>query len=1314
MEALNYKSNKYHLNIYEWIFLTAVLFSIGILSVNSVPSHYIFGDNSSIYNDSFQPKQDGVAMCGAVNKSEALVQSKPYTGTKRAPFGSNTNGLLKWSLGSSWFGSKPSATDDVLIPSGSVVLLDENITVKSIRVEGKLIVDLFSNITINTENIIVSGTEGYFEWGTEAELYTKKGNITLVGEDASTDNKKVLMAMGGGTIEIHGKTKKSWVHLDGTVGRGQTKITVDDNISSWEEGDKIVITSTDYNLNNSEERTIKTIIGNTITLTQALDVRHHGKTSTYKNGMTFDERAEVALLSRNIIIQGDADGVKKGLGGHIMIMPSSTAHVEGVELFNMGQTGIKGRYPFHWHLCGDVPGQYIKSSSIHHTFQRLVVIHGTNRALVQDNVGYFHRGHGYFLEDGDEEFNVFRRNIGIRSLRTSKANRVEVEDDSPATFWITNPNNTFVGNVATGSDDAGFWVIPLTNLLRSGATLSKGGVPRDYPLLNFNNNVAHSNKRNLLLDSDINGDKPLSDDNRFKSLSATYPLLDINKDTLEFVFKNFTSYKGSNRGIWTRAGAADIYDGCIFGDSPFMAFLSFNSSVKNSMFVAQTDNYVAGNSDYDGGLILGAQMYNGSTDFENVHLAGFTDNKKIAIGTRQSSGKYPNFTSKNMTFEESDVDFRVNLGKFDDEEDPARSFAFVSGMIDLDGSITGTAGARLAPRIYNTKSDNPAFDNRIFDEEFNQPKQKNRQVTGLPTKWNAVASTVSRYAMLFNITGADFEEKFINQTEFVYGIRNDGPVVCDQMRKNKDSQWPVIVNEDYIYYSQYHNIPESLESRFQWTTKKDDYVIAAYLNMPATTSVKDRKGNNIPKVNTLNLLKNSSKTAYFFEDNTLYIKYFASDPDASTNTSVRYFDYSNESIYILQDGADNKSKGKLPYAMLADFEIGVDKRANTTGTEGITAATITGNGTNPNDGVDNSNSFVITQSSKRGGYLDYNLEFTRQVWREFKTLDLNYTGSDVEVLVKDQTSGLYSLGLFSATDTRKIDLTSIPLEFSDEIIGLTLRFHDCYLTANKTTIELFDIRLKEAKATTPSVSSNIPIPSISYTDNAFCPDESIRLSSSLRTNYSWFKDGVLLPTETGRNIDVSITGDYRVLGENARGCSFFSDPVNVSQKTGTQVTITSPTNNSVLSTPDFIIETTRSGSLSEKIDFLIDGVIVGTETRGPFSYSVTGLSTGKHKLEALVTNKNSGCTHMSSPVNITIDKITSTNTGVGDLTLEVYPNPNNTGIYYLNKSINWKIYNALGADIKEGNGKIIDLSDSENGVYFIKTETAIIKLILNY
>ena len=104
-------------------------------------------------------------------------------------------------------------------------------------------------------------------------------------------------------------------------------------------------------------------------------------------------------------------------------------------------------------MLGKSPDSIVKGNSIHHSYNKALSIHGTHHLHVEDNVAYHIWGHAYFLEDGIETKNVFKNNLGVKTIKTFG---MLVTDQFPATFWISNPDNVFIGNHAAHSDHAGF------------------------------------------------------------------------------------------------------------------------------------------------------------------------------------------------------------------------------------------------------------------------------------------------------------------------------------------------------------------------------------------------------------------------------------------------------------------------------------------------------------------------------------------------------------------------------------------------------------------------------------------------------------------------------------------------------------------------------------------------------------------------------------------------------------------------------------------------------------------------------------------
>lgn len=71
-----------------------------------------------------------------------------------------------------------------------------------------------------------------------------------------------------------------------------------------------------------------------------------------------------------------------------MVMESGHGRFYGVEVTNMGQKGLKARYPIHYHVAGDQTESRVSHCSLHDLFQRCLTVHGTSNLLVQNNVAF--------------------------------------------------------------------------------------------------------------------------------------------------------------------------------------------------------------------------------------------------------------------------------------------------------------------------------------------------------------------------------------------------------------------------------------------------------------------------------------------------------------------------------------------------------------------------------------------------------------------------------------------------------------------------------------------------------------------------------------------------------------------------------------------------------------------------------------------------------------------------------------------------------------------------------------------------------------
>ncbi|KAL6747058.1 hypothetical protein V8C86DRAFT_3034101 [Haematococcus lacustris] len=428
-----------------------------------------------------------------------------------------------WSRRSTWGGlDPPGPGDSVVIPTNTTVVLDQSTPqLYAVVVQGNLVWDELatSEVWLQASYIIVKG--GNLSIGSDAMPYPGRARITLHGPPNSLElplyGAKVL-AVRDGHVNLHGQPKlPCWTQLAATADVGDSTITLL-GVVNWRVGDRLVIASSSLYAEDIDERTITAVTLDTasntsmLTLDAPLTYTHLGEVVTVAGddrGHRLDMRAEVAVLDRSIVFEGDPTSLPNQYGAQIKIStpqmggrPRAGFYADSVLLRLTGQAFRLGSYSLHWHLHGDVAGkQYLKRSVIANTFNRAVTIHspglpaqrhhnGTFGVLLSNNVAYNTMGHTFFLEDGIEQNNVIDGNLAIL---TRPSDALLNTDTSPASFWITNPNNTYRNNVAAGSTMGyGFWMRFLDN--PDGPSTTTTVCPKFQPLGEFYNNKAHSNK----------------------------------------------------------------------------------------------------------------------------------------------------------------------------------------------------------------------------------------------------------------------------------------------------------------------------------------------------------------------------------------------------------------------------------------------------------------------------------------------------------------------------------------------------------------------------------------------------------------------------------------------------------------------------------------------------------------------------------------------------------------------------------------------------------------------------------------------------
>lgn len=427
------------------------------------------------------------------------------------------------------------------------------------------------------------------EVGTEAHPYTSKLTITMHGDVSSPalptyGNKNI--AVRGGTLSMVGKERKVvWTLLEKTP-ENPNQITLQsqaDNTFDWAVGEQIVIASTSYDKNQAEVRIITAVSYDALdaskpllTLDRPLVYNHYANTETYGTDV-IDMRAEVGLLTRNVKFRGDPEtSARNKYGAHIMLHSpgdeSSIGRIMYIELTDVGQAFKLGRYPIHFHLIGTVAKSLVQGNSIHQTYNRAVTIHAVSYFHVINNVIYNTMGHSIFIEDAIETKNVIDGNLVIGTNRSwSLLN----SDQTPASFWITNPDNVIINNRAAGSDRYGFWYDLQVHPL--GPSYTQTICPENTRLGEFRNNVAHSNGRYGLrifhrLIPRQNPCAALVFDKDTTKPGFPYPLNPV----IPAVFKDFTSWKNVENGAIAEQTGAVIWQNFKVADN-MMAGLEWSA-----------------------------------------------------------------------------------------------------------------------------------------------------------------------------------------------------------------------------------------------------------------------------------------------------------------------------------------------------------------------------------------------------------------------------------------------------------------------------------------------------------------------------------------------------------------------------------------------------------------------------------------------------------------------------------------------------------------------------------------------------------------
>lgn len=621
--------------------------------------------------------------------------------------------IADWLDVATWGGAQPPTTlDTVTIPAGVAVGLRALARAATITCVGELLA-CNASIDLATQQLMVRGRTARFEVGRKDTPFVGTFTLTLEGSPPPPPNDphgtKYLIAMNAGTIEMHGTPVVSWTRLAATANVNATQLSVAEPVT-WNSGDEIVLASSSPVsgappfVDTTETATVASVGsgGFTITLQAPIAHRHFGGAPTpYTNGTrswTVDQRCEVGVLTHNVRIQGDASSTGTGFGGHVMVMHCpqcvngpGVGRFSNVEFTRMGQKGQLGRYPMHWHMATTFgAGQYIENCSVHRTYNRAITIHGTDGVRVERNVAYDHLGHGIFFEDGSEQDNQILHNLVLSTKPPAATDALlqsdhlfaQMQNQSPAAFWITNPTNTFIGNVAAGTTGTGYWFalpdLPMgLSATPAYAAYVAGRTPRFQALGAFQGNVCHSSHNGFDANDGLiaNSGGPNVDDLR-TNVGWLPP------GTSNAIFEDFVAY-ACHQGIYTGAGGDRlVFRRAILCDNErAVVFASYNT-IEDSLIVADTGNRMA--SVYPAAYVA----YDGAGRMVNCHADGFDSGYDSFVENLGGASRNVNHTFSGMTFNPA-APPRMWAPPYPLASDPS-PWSMV--LRDKDGSIAGHPG----------------------------------------------------------------------------------------------------------------------------------------------------------------------------------------------------------------------------------------------------------------------------------------------------------------------------------------------------------------------------------------------------------------------------------------------------------------------------------------------------------------------------------------------------------------------------------------------------------------------------------------------
>ena len=271
-----------------------------------------------------------------------------------------------------------------------------------------------------------------------------------------------------GELVLHGQTRTPiWTRLAEKALPNDFQITLAESVD-WQPGERIVITSTSFDAEQTEVFEIDEVADNVITLKTAIMFEHSAEI-----GDGYSLQAEVGLLTRNIVIEnGNPDlADQEAFGCRVLVstylnatepaLYVGQAQIRGVEFKGCGQLGYTESFDPRFALAflninPNGESSYVNDSSFHDGYNTGLGVFITNGMRLHNNV--IHSTVGTSVHVSGSRHTVTNNLASLAIFLGTYRGRNEPGNFVwTANFELTDANDLkLIGNVASGGARAGF------------------------------------------------------------------------------------------------------------------------------------------------------------------------------------------------------------------------------------------------------------------------------------------------------------------------------------------------------------------------------------------------------------------------------------------------------------------------------------------------------------------------------------------------------------------------------------------------------------------------------------------------------------------------------------------------------------------------------------------------------------------------------------------------------------------------------------------------------------------------------------------